>query len=236
MRASLKQSPVPHNMEKQVAMLSSPILMGFEFLVLLSHCKAMQAAATSAELISKISSTEYKPGTYGYEVCVRAFTSRSPAQRKYRGMMIISTMSFNPVGGLQEFCTSHHLNLPYYQTAESGALHARTFTVTCKVGKYVKTVGLKHLFVGSSSTKKEAKKKAAASLLALLMTRVTGSSKEKLKSKHLNETHEDARKDLGKKEREVIGKISTQVASPAELKPRYVPDTENKNRVVRSNQ
>nr|CAD7414273.1 unnamed protein product [Timema poppensis] len=53
--------------------------------------------------------------------------------------------------------------------------------------------------------------------------------------RHLNETHEDARKDLGKKEREVIGKISTQVASPAELKPRYVPDTENKNRVVRSN-
>nr|CAD7414272.1 unnamed protein product [Timema poppensis] len=38
-------------------------------------------------------------------------------------------------------------------------------------------VGLKHLFVGSSSTKKEAKKKAAASLLALLKTRVTGSSK-----------------------------------------------------------
>lgn len=67
----------------------------------------------------------------------------------------------NPIGMLQELCTSLHLPPPVYLTeSEDGLPHQRLFTVSCNVSNY------KHTGVGKS--KKIAKRIAANNLYMLL--------------------------------------------------------------------
>lgn len=67
----------------------------------------------------------------------------------------------NPIGMLQELCTSLHLPPPAYITEfEDGLPHQRLFTVSCNVSEY------KHTGVGKS--KKIAKRLAANNLYLLL--------------------------------------------------------------------
>lgn len=67
----------------------------------------------------------------------------------------------NPIGMLQELCTSLHLPPPIYRTvSEDGLPHQRLFTVSCNVSEY------NHTGVGKS--KKIAKRLAANNLFLML--------------------------------------------------------------------
>lgn len=67
----------------------------------------------------------------------------------------------NPIGMLQELCTSLHLPPPVYITeCEDGLPHQRLFTVSCNVSEYKQT--------GTGKSKKIAKRLAANNLYLLL--------------------------------------------------------------------
>lgn len=67
----------------------------------------------------------------------------------------------NPIGMLQELCTSLHLPPPVYITeCEEGLPHQRLFTVSCNVSKYKQT--------GVGKSKKIAKRLAANNLYLML--------------------------------------------------------------------
>lgn len=67
----------------------------------------------------------------------------------------------NPIGMLQELCTSLHLPPPVYITeCEDGLPHQRLFTVSCNVSEYKQT--------GVGKSKKIAKRLAANNLYLML--------------------------------------------------------------------
>lgn len=72
----------------------------------------------------------------------------------------------NPIGMLQELCTSLHLPPPVYITeCEDGLPHQRLFTVSCNVSDYKET--------GIGKSKKIAKRLAANNLYLMLKRYLT---------------------------------------------------------------